>query len=210
MAGRAEHIGSRIIASAPATGERALSTEGEVILDDDLVAWLRVEKDRRAIEELHKHYFSLINLGESERVHTEVFSPDAEIMVGARFDPELNQIKSGVQVSGPGASGGGFAGGLAAISVPSTPIASNHGMMQCQIKIDGDTARSETSVNSFLVIDGEPRRVLVRGIRYLDKLVRRDEGWRISKRMPSHDWMFEADAAFALKHSERLQLHHLE
>lgn len=180
------------------------------MLDDDLAAWVRLERDRRAIEDLHRHYFSLINLGESERVHSEVFSPDAEIMVGAKYDPEREEIISGVQVRGPGASGAGFAGGLSAISVPSAPIASNHGMMQCVIELDGDMARSETSVNSFLVIEGEPRRILIRGIRYLDKLVRLDEGWRIRKRMPSHDWMFEADAAFALKHSERLQLHHLE
>jgi hypothetical protein len=179
-------------------------------VNEDLVAWVRLEKDRRAIEDLHRHYFSLINLGESDRVHTEVFAPDAQIMVGAKYDPDLNEIKKGVEVRGPGASGAGFAGGLSAISVPSSPIASNHGMMQCVVEIDGDTARSETSVNSFLVIDGEPRRILIRAIRYLDKLVRMPEGWRICRRMPSHDWMFEADAAFALTHSERLQLHHLD
>lgn len=179
-------------------------------MDEDLIAWLRLEKDRRDIEELHKHYFALINLGQSSKTHTEIFSPDAEIMVGARFDPEKNELVKGVKVSGTGSPGGGFAGGLSAISVPSVPIASNHAMMQCVIELDGDTARSETTVNSFLVIDGEPKRILVRAIRYLDKLVRLKEGWRISKRMPSHDWMFEADAAFALKLPERLQMHHLD
>jgi hypothetical protein len=178
------------------------------MLDEELAEWVRLERDRRAIEELHKHYFALINLGQSDRVHTEVFAPGAQIMVGAKFDPETNTVSSGAQVSGSGANG--FAAALSAINVPSAPIASNHCMSQCVIELDGDTARSETSVNSYLVIDGEPRRILVRGIRYLDKLVRLDTGWRIAKRLPSHDWMFEADAAFAKTKAERLQLPHLD
>jgi len=176
---------------------------------DDLT-WLRLERDRRAIEEMHKLYFSLINQGRADELDDKIWAPDAVVIIGSKVDPKTGELVGGYQARGPGAApGASFAGGLSAIKVPSSPIATTHAMQQCVIELDGDAAISETYVNSYLVIDGEPRRILVRAIRYLDRLVKLNGEWRIKERRPSHDWMFEAEATASLTFAERLQTKHL-
>jgi hypothetical protein len=178
---------------------------------DDLLEWARQERDRRAIEEVLKLYFSLTNQTDKSRLDTEVFAPNARMIVGCKIDEETGTVTAGFPLRGPEQKGQANKSDLfAAITVPKAPIATTHYMMQSLITLEGDQAKSETYAVSFLVIEGDPRRVLVRGIRYLDKFVRLDAGWRISERRPSHDWMFESDASFALALPERLQLHHLK
>jgi len=71
---------------------------------------------------------------------------------------------------------------------------SNHMIGSMMIEVDGDRAKADTYGVAFLVIDdGEGKgRILVRGLRYLDGLVKRLEGWRISHRVHIPIWQYEA------------------
>ena len=89
-------------------------------------------------------------------------------------------------------------GGLAGNRAPARPFQiSSHGPTSMRITVDGDTAEADTFIVACLVFqpqDGEKGRVLVRGIQYLDKLVRLPQGWRIRQRLHKPLWQFEAEA----------------
>lgn len=58
------------------------------------------------------------------------------------------------------------------------------------IEIDGDVARTETYALAQLIEgEGDKPRLRLRGLRYLDELVRCDEAWRIRDRRHTAEWM---------------------
>ena len=71
--------------------------------------------------------------------------------------------------------------------------------------LEGDAAETETNAIALLV---EPRdgrdMVAVRSLRYLDRMRREADGWRISDRIHTLDWSCEAPASFAVTLSTRL------
>ena len=71
--------------------------------------------------------------------------------------------------------------------------------------LDGDVAQTETNVFAFLVEPGDPAdRVTMRSLRYLDRLRRLEEGWRISERIHTLDWSCMVPADFAVTMAQRL------
>jgi hypothetical protein len=50
---------------------------------------------------------------------------------------------------------------------------------------------------------GEPDRLIVRGVRYLDELRREGDEWRISRRYHTADWAFETTASLGIDPSGR-------
>jgi 3-phenylpropionate/cinnamic acid dioxygenase small subunit len=57
------------------------------------------------------------------------------------------------------------------------------------VSIDGDRADSETYAIAYhQLAEGEERRSLAVGVRYLDRLVRRADGWRICHREVKLEW----------------------
>ena len=79
-----------------------------------------------------------------------------------------------------------------------------HCFASSEIEVAGDTATADTMAVGFALgdnADGE-RRVFARGLRYVDTLVRTEEGWRITERVGSDDrevghdtfWQFEGVA----------------
>jgi hypothetical protein len=58
------------------------------------------------------------------------------------------------------------------------------------ISIDGEDAKADTFAVAFLVLEGIPR-VLVRGLQYIDHLVRTRAGWRIGRRIHIPRWQYE-------------------
>jgi len=69
--------------------------------------------------------------------------------------------------------------------------ASHHTASNAVIRVAGDTASADTFATVHIV-SGEQMRV--RGIRYLDDLVRKDGGWRIRGRTHIPLWQFEVPA----------------
>ena len=150
--------------------------------------WLREERDRRAIEELIKRYFLSLDRGDPA-LQDEVFAPDGRLWVGGKV------------IRGPGAEPPGAVAGI-----DGTPEGFTHVLGQSVIWLDGDRARGESNAVAYLVMAGEPRRMLVRGLRYLDHFVRTAAGWRIADRRHNLDWMFEAPASVAVPLAGRVQL----
>jgi len=151
--------------------------------------WLEAERDRREIEEVIKRYFLALDRGEPA-LYDEVFAPDGRLWVEGRI------------IRGPGAAP--LAGPPAGID--GTPEGFNHVLGQSIITLDGDRAEAESNAVAYLVMAGMPRRVLVRGLRYLDRFVRTPAGWRIADRRHNLDWMFEAPATVAVPLRDRVQL----
>ena len=66
-----------------------------------------------------------------------------------------------------------------------------HMIGNCLIRIEGDTAKVETYLWSVSVLPGEePRRVVTCG-RYADRFEKRDDEWRIKRRVVVRDWFRE-------------------
>jgi len=68
--------------------------------------------------------------------------------------------------------------------------------------IQGDVAETETNAIAFLVDPAD--QVAMRSLRYIDKLRRQGDGWRISDRIHTLDWSCQLSANFARAWQERV------
>ena len=75
-------------------------------------------------------------------------------------------------------------------------------------RLEGDVAETETNAIAFLVLPGASamakEQVAMRSLRYLDKLRRTKEGWRISERQHTLDWSCHVPTSFSLALGQRL------
>ena len=84
-------------------------------------------------------------------------------------------------------------------------LASTHFMGNLNVHVlDGDRAETETYAIAFLVLPGKPERVAMRSLRYLDRLRRVNDEWRISERRHTLDWATESSTTFAAALAQRL------
>jgi hypothetical protein len=135
--------------------------------------------DKAAISELLERYWFGLDVPDVD-IATSVFTPDAQYGDRTGIDA-IREAVSGIHK-------------FRALS---------HANANSMITVDGDTAHAESYALSFLVenIGGEEK-VTVRGLRYVDELVRTPDGWRISRRhggveppVPHVDlWQFRADS----------------
>ena len=71
--------------------------------------------------------------------------------------------------------------------------------------LEQDVAETETNAIAFLVLAGEPAdQVAMRSLRYLDKLRRGPDGWRISERLHTLDWSCQVPTTFAVTMAQRI------
>ena len=66
-----------------------------------------------------------------------------------------------------------------------------HNMGNCEVHVDGDTASAESVIVAHHVYKDPERqqgRMPVAGLRYRDRLVRTDAGWRVQHRRATTDW----------------------
>jgi hypothetical protein len=94
------------------------------------------------------------------------------------------------------------------ISLEREMVASSHLSSNFSVQIDGDVATADTCIVAYLLrsLDGAPPdQMLVRGVRYLDRLREDvDDKWRIERRVHTVDWMFEATLTLARLREERV------
>jgi len=69
---------------------------------------------------------------------------------------------------------------------------SSHAPSSQTISVDGDSATADTFVVAHLVPRGDGP-IAVRGLRYVDDLVRTDDGWRISHRRHFVLWQYDVE-----------------
>ena len=71
--------------------------------------------------------------------------------------------------------------------------------------LEGDVAETETNAIAFLVLTGKPTdQVTMRSLRYLDRLTRTEDGWRISERLHTLDWSCQVPPTFAATMAQRI------
>ena len=88
-------------------------------------------------------------------------------------------------------AGGGRDAIVAYLQRAHTASASTHLVGGVRIEVDGEQAQAGSTVVAFLVKEG---RVRIRGLNYVDRLVRRGGEWLIAERVHSVGWMAEAEA----------------
>lgn len=72
-------------------------------------------------------------------------------------------------------------------------------------RIEGDIAEMETNAIAFLVEPGQAAdEVSMRSLRYIDRMRRQENGWRISDRIHTLDWSCRVPANFALTLPQRV------
>lgn len=72
-------------------------------------------------------------------------------------------------------------------------------------RLERDEAETETCAIAFIVLPGQPDQVAMRSLRYLDRLRRTAQGWRICERQHTLDWSCQVSADFAVATGERLR-----
>lgn len=74
-------------------------------------------------------------------------------------------------------------------------------------RITGDYAETETNGFAFLVLADTPTdQVSMRSLRYLDRLRRTPDGWRICDRLHTLDWSCQVPATFAVTMTQRMMV----
>ena len=132
---------------------------------------------KAAVREVLEDYFHGLDAREEARL-AACFTEDAVATHHSGSDTELTLL-------GGKAIAGYFCGLL------STFTATNHTLSNSVIRVTGDTATADTFAIAHVVIDD---RVRVRGIKYIDELVRVSQQWRICKRTHIQLWQYEAAA----------------
>jgi len=137
------------------------------------------ERDRQAISALFNTYFFFYDRGDEAGLNL-CFTEDAE----AQFDiggpePVILEGRDAIVRSMAGAA--------------ARRLGANHMPSNMRIELDGDRATSDMFAIAHIILgNDQSSRVLVRGLRYLDEIVRTPAGWRISKRIHKALWQYEA------------------
>ena len=154
-------------------------------------AWIAEQRDRQQIDRTIRRYFSDLDTGVGA-VNSAAFAPDGRLFL------------EGVQIRGPDAAEPGRISAPKGMPAADRILGFTHCLHQSDIRLDGDSAFGEVYATAYVLIDvGEGPRVLVRGLRYLDRYVRAGDGWLIGERRHNVDWMFEAPASLALALPQR-------
>jgi hypothetical protein len=68
-----------------------------------------------------------------------------------------------------------------------------HSVTNVVADIEGDSAEVETTTVAYLVREDESRAqtIIIRGLRYRDRMIRRDSTWLIQHRVHAPEWMYE-------------------
>jgi hypothetical protein len=135
--------------------------------------------DRLAIAETLALYCRGIDRCDAEQL-AAVFTPDAHLDYGSGAAPIAETIA-------------GLMAGLGGMRL------TQHNISNTVMRLDGDTARAETSIVALhLIPTPEGEIELVVGGRYLDRLVKLEGRWRIAERLYIMDWNRTAPATMQL------------
>jgi hypothetical protein len=154
-------------------------------------AWIAEQRDRQQIDRAIRQYFSDLDTGVGA-VNSSAFARDGRLFL------------EGVQIRGPEAAPRGRIGAPKGMPPADRILGFTHCLHQCDIRLDGDRAFGEVYATAYVLIDvGDGPRMMVRGLRYLDRYVRAGDAWLIGERRHNVDWMFEAPASLALALPQR-------
>jgi hypothetical protein len=76
-----------------------------------------------------------------------------------------------------------------------TLVTTMHSVTNVIADIEGESAEVETVTVAYLVRqDAADQTILIRGLRYRDRMVRRNDRWLIQHRVHAPEWMYEVPA----------------
>lgn len=148
--------------------------------------------DRAAIQDVLARYFQGLDRCDPAQVRT-CFTDDVQAHYDHRPPAKgIEEIMSGFRT-------------FKRIPVSKLKM-TTHFMGNLNIRLlQGDVAETETNAIAFLVEeDAGADLVSMRSLRYLDRLRRQDDGWRISDRIHTLDWSCQVPANFALTLAQRV------
>ena len=148
--------------------------------------------DRAAIHELQVRYFQGLDRCDPAQVRT-CFTEDVQAHYDQR--PPVKGIEAMMR---------GF---RTFKRIPeSTLKMTTHFMGNFNITLlQGDVAETETNAIAFLVdTEAGADVVSMRSLRYLDRMRRQQDGWRISDRIHTLDWSCQVPANFAIMLAQRI------
>ena len=128
--------------------------------------------DRLAIRETIERYFAGLDRRDGEWI-AGAFTQDAEGEINAFGRKNVFRGR---------AAFGNFAKGMAQYA------SSNHALSNVRIVVDGDRATSDTYAIAHLL---DKDKIMVRGLQYVDELVRESDGWRIARRTHNTLWQYD-------------------
>ncbi|HEV8296259.1 MAG TPA: nuclear transport factor 2 family protein [Acidimicrobiales bacterium] len=131
--------------------------------------------DTRAIERLLIDYADALDARDFPRV-AACFTPGARATYsGKELEPGVDSIIELVR-------------GLERFA------ATTHQVGNIRVDLDGDRATATSAAVAWLVSADDPPVLLARGLRYEDRLVRTESGWRIDVRVHRARWMWRGTA----------------
>jgi ketosteroid isomerase-like protein len=142
----------------------------------DDAAPLRAFVEKAAVCEVLENYFHGLDAREEDRL-AACFTDDAAATHHSGSDTEFTLA-------------GGAAIARYFCELFRSFTATNHTLSNSVIQVTGDAATADTFAIAHVISND---RVRVRGIRYLDELVRVSQHWRICKRTHIPRWQYEAD-----------------
>ena len=148
--------------------------------------------DRAAIQDVLARYFQGIDSADSDQVRS-CFTDDVRAAYDGRSAAEGIEALMGSFLAFRNRASGEWK-------------ATTHFMGNLSFNsLQGDSAETETYAFAFLVTPNpQGDRVAMRSLRYLDRLRRTKDGWRISHRVHTLDWSCEVPATSATAFSQRL------
>jgi hypothetical protein len=157
----------------------------------------RYPQDRAAIQDVLTLYFQALDRGEPELMR-RCFTED----VVAWYDGR-SALRSGGQDSSKGIPA--LIDSLVTFKRKRSGEwkVTTHFMGNLNIAVTGDSAETETYALAFIVLPGQPDQVAMRSLRYLDRLRRTADGWRICERQHTLDWSCQIPADFAVAMGQR-------
>ena len=150
--------------------------------------------DRAAIEDLLRRYFQGLDRCNPEQVRS-CFTDDIEAHYDHRPPSRgIEELMSGFQTFRRMKEG--------------RMKVTTHFMGNLNISLlQGDVAETETNAIAFLVAPGEGAgQVAMRSLRYIDRMRRQENGWRISDRIHTLDWSCQMPATFATTLVQRVSV----
>lgn len=147
--------------------------------------------DRAAIHDVHTRYFQGIDAANQDQVRS-CFTDDVRAAYDGRADVDGIQALMDSFYAFKNKASGEW-------------IATSHFMGNLNFNsLEGDAAVTETYAIAFLVLAGKPTdQVAMRSLRYLDRLRRTKDGWKISDRVHTLDWSCQVPPTFAATMAQR-------
>jgi hypothetical protein len=123
------------------------------------------------------------------------------------FAPDGKLYVDGVQRRGPGAPPAAEQPQPRGVPLDQV-VATSHHLHQSDIRVvddpSGPYALAETYATAYVLVETEgTQRLLIRGLRYLDRFETHDGVWLIAERHHNVDWMYETTPDIALVRGER-------